>query len=269
MLFDFLSDAELDWSFSRGLIKETLEILKWYDQNSLVANPAKFQVIFPGSPNLEIELNLNGYLLNSSSNVKLLGINIDDKLMFLPHVKELTKRANNKIKALLRINNYISKSRRNILFNTFIMSFFNYCPLVWTFCSKQANSLLQKCHFRALRARLMDFSSSYENLLERGETTSLHVRNLRLMLEEVFKSFHGLGPPIFHDIFHVKKLSYSLRSGLLFQIPTSKVHVNSFEFRAIMAWNHLPKHLKDTESFNRFRRSLKTINIYCNCKACS
>lgn len=250
------------------LIKSAAEILRWYDQNSLVANPAKFQVIFPGSPNLNIEFNLNGHLLKSSNIVKLLGISIDDKLMFLPHIKDLTRRANNKIKALLRLSHNISESRRNILFQTFIISFFNYCPLIWIFGSKQANTLLEKCHFRALRARFLDFSSSYENLLKKGETTSLHVRNLRLMLEEVFKSFHGLSPPILHGIFKAKNLNYSLRSGLTFQIPASKVHVNSFEFRAIMAWNHLPKTLKCTDSLSEFRRNLQTVRVYCNCKAC-
>ena len=245
-----------------------IEILNWFDQNSLVANPAKFQIIFPGSPNLHIELNLNGHIIKNSSVVKLLGIFIDDKLSFLPHIKGLTLNANNKIKALLRLNSFLTQSQRDILFHSFIASLFNYCPLIWMFCSKQANSLLRRTHHRALRARFSDFSSSYEDLLLRGNMTSIHGRNLKLMLEEVFKSFHGLGPPILHDIFHIKNLSYSLRSGLLFELPISKTHVNSFEFRAIMAWNHLPASIKLSESISNFKQKLKTVDIYCRCKAC-
>jgi len=47
-------------------------------------------VIFPGSSNLDIVFNLNGYILKSSNSVKLLGIEIDNKLSFFPHVRGLT-----------------------------------------------------------------------------------------------------------------------------------------------------------------------------------
>ena len=233
-----------------------------------MANPAKFQIIFPGSPNLNIELNINGHILRSSSVVKLLGISIDDKLSFLHHIKGLSLNANNKIKALFRFSSLLNQLKRDILYHTFILSLFNYCPLIWIFCSKQANTVLNKCHYRALRARFLDFSSSYEDLLLRGDTTSLHVRNLNLMLQEVFKSFYGLGPPILNGIFKVKNISYSLRSGLLFELPISKVQVNTFEFRAAMAWNHLPAFIKSSETLCDFKQKLQTANIYCRCKAC-
>jgi len=44
------SDPLLILSFINSL---RIKILKWFDQNSLVAIPAKFQVIFPGCPNLD------------------------------------------------------------------------------------------------------------------------------------------------------------------------------------------------------------------------
>ena len=155
-----------------GLQNIGIKALKWFEQNSLVANPAKFQVIFPGSPNIKITINLNGFILQNSSVVKLLGVLIDDKLSFLPHIKELTQNANCKIKALLRLNRILSQSQRDILYNTFIMSLFNYCPLIWMFCCKQAHHLLKASHHRALKARFSDFTSSYTELLSRSMSGS-------------------------------------------------------------------------------------------------
>ena len=47
-----------------------------------------------------------------------------------------------------------------------IKSQFNYCPLVWMFCSRQSNNLINKIHERSLRIGYKDQKTSYQNLLE-------------------------------------------------------------------------------------------------------
>ena len=47
--------------------------------------------------------------------------------------------ANNKASAFSRVAEYLDQDKRLILYNTFIMSDFNYCPLIWMFCGKDAN----------------------------------------------------------------------------------------------------------------------------------
>ena len=68
------------------------------------------------------------------------------------------------------------------------MSPFNYCPLVWMFCSKQGHNLLNKTHYKALRARLDDFSSSFVELLELTDSCDIHNTNLKLLMIELFKT---------------------------------------------------------------------------------
>jgi len=85
------------------------------------------------------------------------------------------------------------------------------------------------------------------------------------MLAEVFKSFYGFGPPILQDIFKVESHSHQLRSGLTFQLPKTVSHINSFEFRAILAWNHLPASIKSSDSVSKFKYCLRSVNVYCSC----
>ena len=68
-----------------------------------------------------------------------------------------------------------------------IMFPFNYCPLLWIFCSKQANKLIDEAHFRALRVRFNDFSSSFEKLLVKSNCKRIHSRNLEPLVTEVSK----------------------------------------------------------------------------------
>ena len=99
--------------------------------------------------------------VDSTEVVKLLGVYIDSKLSFNAHVKDFCKKANQKIKARLRIRNYMSQGKADLLINAFVMSSFAYCPLIWIFCGKQGQDLLKRSHRRALCAKLNIFNCHY------------------------------------------------------------------------------------------------------------
>ena len=48
-----------------------------------------------------------------------------------------------KLKAFSGLSNNINFNQARILLNAVIMSNFNYCPLIWLFCSKAANSTIE------------------------------------------------------------------------------------------------------------------------------
>ena len=124
------------------------KILRWFKLNYMVVNPSKFQVIFVGTKgksNLCIEI--DGSSIKSNKEVKLLGVTIDKDLNFNSHVRILCRQANQKVNALLRIRNYLSLKKTQLLCNAYILSPFNYCNLIWMFCDKQIRNV-QK---RALR----------------------------------------------------------------------------------------------------------------------
>ena len=77
---------------------------------------------------------------------KILGVIIDNKLRFKSHVKNLCKKASQKIWALSRLINYLNDSKKKIIFNALIKSQFSYCPLVWMFCSRQTNNMINYFH---------------------------------------------------------------------------------------------------------------------------
>ena len=113
------------------ILESRLEVvLDWFKYNSMVANPSKFQLIFPGFPNANISLHVGNIKIDSVEVVKLLGIKIDSKLTFLPHITELCKRSNQKLRVLRRVRNLISQEQTELLVNAYILSPFNYCPLI-------------------------------------------------------------------------------------------------------------------------------------------
>ena len=60
------------------------------------------------------------------------------------------KKGNKKLHALIRISNFLSEDKSKLIMKTFIDSQFNYCPLLWMFCSRPPNDKINKLHERAL-----------------------------------------------------------------------------------------------------------------------
>ena len=115
-LFMFIFDTELcnfaddntlyacDLDLKTALIrlrKDTIRIVNWFSNNSMVANPAKIQLMFLGNIDNydELFIEIGNEVILPTEHVKLLGLTIDNKLTFNKHIKTMCKSANNKTMA--------------------------------------------------------------------------------------------------------------------------------------------------------------------------
>ena len=71
-----------------------------------------------------------------SKSVKLLGITIDKELKFDIHIDNICKQVNKKVCCLYRIRRFLNVDNAQRLCNAFVLSNFNYCPLIWMVCNK-------------------------------------------------------------------------------------------------------------------------------------
>ncbi len=62
---------------------------------------------------------------------------------------------------------------------------------------------------------LNDQISTYEQILEKCNYATLHIRCLRIISTEVFKSINSLNPNFLKEMFNVKETSYKLRDSSL------------------------------------------------------
>ena len=125
--------------------------------------------------------------MNNSKEEKILGVIIDNRLTFSSHIRELCKKASQKISALSRISNQLNDSEKVLLFNAVVKSQFNYCPLVWMFCSRTSNNMINRVHQRALRVILGDDLSDFESLLQNNRDICSHHKNIQSLKIEMFK----------------------------------------------------------------------------------
>ena len=155
------------------------------------ANPENFQAIAVGKKTHDknLKFNLEGIEIECETEVKLLGVTIDFKLNFNEHISNICKKASRQlhVNVLKRISKLLTKLGKLTIYYSFIMSNFNYCPLVWHFCGEVNTKKVEKIQERALRCIYADFSASYDDLLSKSKLPSLKVRRMRSLAIEVYK----------------------------------------------------------------------------------
>ena len=99
----------------------------------------------------------------------------------------------------------------------FIESQFQYCPLVWMVHSRTLNNRINKLHERALCLVYKDDEYTFEQLLDKDNTVTIHHRNLQKLATEMYKMQNNLSPKFMKEIFHKQILSYSLRTEKIWE----------------------------------------------------
>ena len=105
---------------------------------------------------------------------KLLGVKIDNKLMFDCHISDMCKKANRKVNALARIAPLININKRRMLMNSFFRSQFNYYPLIWMCHNRINNRKTNRLHERCLRTIYNDKQSSFIKLFGKDNSVSIY-----------------------------------------------------------------------------------------------
>ena len=174
------------------LSNDTHLILHWFRINSMVANRGKFQIMLLGSniDNSKIRFMKENKRLKSRSDLKLLGITIDDKLSFTTHIENLSSIASNRLRALARIRKFLLFEQAKRLSEAYIISTFTYCPLIWIFGSKPANSLINKIHKHSLRVLYEMEDANFEDLLIKDSSWTTHENIIHTLLIEIYKSLN-------------------------------------------------------------------------------
>ena len=142
-------------------------------------NPSNFQVmLIELKANDSTSFDIDGASINVVNNDKLFGVTTDLKLKFDQHVENLCQKVNDEITAFSRISDYLNQKQLLLLYNSFVMSQFRYCSLIWILCGKVVNNDANRTHMRALRILFNYFTSSFEELLLKSNHCTIHKKKL-------------------------------------------------------------------------------------------
>ena len=179
-------------------------MLYWFKVNSLETNTSKFQSMLLKKKSVNAEdfnIIADNDTVNVTDTINVLGVNIDDKLNFNSHLSNICNKAGRQLDVLKRLKGFLDYASRLSIYKSFIMSNFNYCPVVWMFASSLSKFVdIQK---RALRFVLGDYTSDYHELLNKADVPGVKILALSYLAIEVYKWVNGLNPEYFSDLFTI------------------------------------------------------------------
>ena len=138
----------------------------------------------------------------------------------------------------MRLKKFLSFEQQQVLVDSFILSNFDCCPLVWFISSVKSLKKVENLQKRALRFLQNDYRSFYETLLHKSGKTTVTVRNLRNLCNETFKSLNNL------NLVFLKEVWEKYKSNL--QIAK----INQVEYKCLYAKS-------------RYKPQFLTFSIYC------
>ena len=281
------SSTDIDKAIS-DVEHDCLLLVEWFRDNYMTLNASKCHLLVSGYKDELMFATVGDALIWEEVSAKLLGIIIDSSLTFNDHVKMICKKASQKLTGIARMSNFMSEFKKKVLIRTFFESQFNYCPLIWMFCSRTLNHRINRLHERALRIAYDDYSSDFEELLEKDDTIPVHKRNLRALAIEMYKISNNLSPPFMRDMMTEICVPYNTRSTTKieedesgssrctkkcnYEIPGTKTvsyGLESIRYLGPKIWKLIPDKLKELKSLELFKEKVKGLKFEnCPCKLC-
>ena len=259
----------------QNLEGDVKSVINWFQDNFMILNADKCHLLasVPKNAVEQLYVAVGEQVIWESPQEKLLGLDIDKNMNFHNHVMGICKKASAKLSALIRLANIIPFEEKKILMNAYIESQFSNCPLIWMFCSANLNERINSIHKRALRFVYSDFDSTFEELLIKDKSVTIHQRNIQLVAIEMYKAANGLIPPIMKELFQFDPHTRGNleRTFIRPNVNYKNTGEDTIRYFGPIVWDQmLPNNFKSIETLEKFKKEIrawKPENCPCNlCK---
>ena len=139
--------------------------------------------------------------------------------------------------------------------------------------SRCNNNKIKHLHERCLKLTYCDRTSSYEELLEKDGSVSMHHWNIQSLAIEMYKVKNAIAPMITANAFCPNPENrYNLRNHSDFRVPFARTvyhGTESISYLGPKIWDIVPAELKQNQSLNSFKKSVrKWVPQDCPCRLC-
>ena len=254
-------------------LQKSLSLLNtWCKQNGMVINTDKTKVMLITSRQKRqslqhdnLILKMNEVDLKLSSNEKILGINIDENLVWNGHYQYISKKIASSLWLLSQIKSFLSVDDKLLFYNAYIRPHLEYCSVIW---GNSTNVNIQKMTKLQRRACKLILGDEYTHLDEARDNLKILSFDEIVFLNKakiMYKVANNIAPSYLINLFQMRSASNdtitSLRSvtNKNFLIPKPKLNLfkNSLSYSGAIIWNSIPLEIKTSKSLDSFVNKCK------------
>lgn len=199
---------------------------------------------------------------------KLLGVFIDENLLWTAHIDYLCASISSKVSLLRQLSTYIPLEVQKLFYQGYILPLIDYGSNTWGTTSKQNIERLAKLQKRAARIILKaDYNTPSSEMFTNLGWSSIPHRHTYNKAVLTYKALNGLTPEYISDLLkpvsetHTRNLRSTTDGSL--SVPRSRTSLfdGSFSSTAPKLWNSLPKEIRTSSSVESFKRSIKNMSF--------
>ena len=244
---------------------ELTKISLWMKSNKLSVNIKKTNyVIFKPkqkSVRMSSQISLDSIPLKQVTEVKFLGIYIDEGLTWKSHISYICKKISKSVGIMYRFRFLLSSNTKKSLYYTLIYPYLTYCTTVWSstyVTNLNRIFLLQKRAVRAMTNsnHLAPSAPLFAqlNILDIFKVNSFYIAKF------MFSYHQRLLPSPFLNLFPTggQIHNYDTRTSPHFRPHTCRTNIKQFTilYRGPKIWNALPLSITSSPSLSTFKRKL-------------
>ena len=129
--------------------------------------------------------------IETTKSVNLLGIEIDNQLSFNQHILKLSSKTAMQLNAKSRLAKFMGNKGKVGMIDSFVNSNFDYCRLVWHFCSCESSQKKRKKSKTLPKISTPRLRSDYGNLIKKNSTATAEIKRLWTLATKVFKTVNN------------------------------------------------------------------------------
>ena len=210
----------------------------------------------------DMTLTYNHVILNDISEDKILGVQVDDHLLFSYHIDKTVTKITSNIWLLSRIKDFINTEHRVQFYKSFIQTHLDYCNIVWG-ATTQSNLLrLFRLQKRACKI-ILDYN--VDNIFESMKDLKIMTIYERIFFRKakfMYKVSSSITPSYINDMFTRRTTNLALRSSTSINYippkPNKEIFKRIMSYSGPLIWNSLPAEIRQAESISSFH--LRCIN---------
>nr|CAH7762105.1 unnamed protein product [Callosobruchus chinensis] len=255
---------------SRVLQADLDKICKFSHDHNLDINPDKTKVLMFCSDSerdhitASFALHISGVLLNHTQSAKILGVEIDNKLRFIDHIKKITQKTYSRLRMLYANRYLLNFKMRKKLCEALILSIYSYCDILYYPCLNQ----LTKNRLQILQNNCIRFIfglRKYDHVtdkyialkwLKMSDLTKYHYLIFIKKLLTLAKPEYLREKIIFSNEIHDRSLRY--RDTIRIPHHCSTMFKRSFSYNAAIIYNSVETIHKKL-SLSKFRKTVKNL----------
>ena len=235
----------------RKILQEDIDSMtQWCKVWQMEFNSSKCHVLSFGSRASSPQYNLAGNSLPCADYEKDVGVLVPSNLKFHEQCATAIAKANSILGLIKRA--FQSRDQVTMInaYKTYVQPHLDFCVQVWA----PGNKKIEKVQKRALRLIPSLSGLDYQTKLKMTGLLSLSNRRKMFDLVEMYKRTKK----------GVVRYQTNCKNTMnaenrLLEVPKFRLYVkkNSFSVRASQEWNQIPKSIRESETFNMFKKNIK------------